>query len=359
MKLKNVNVWILHHLDKDGVLSGFWCMKWFLENFTTHHDDKCAIDATCGINYDIHPIQVNYGIDPYSYFGDDVVTDSDIIFLVDFSFPPDVMRDLYYKTEKIIWVDHHISVLNKFNECGDDLLKLIPGIRSTAKAACELTYNYLFSEWEGKERWFSVDDDLPFYSYGIMNESKAIELNDIPIAGKYVASADLFDFSDKNTKPFVYGCKAFDISTIDGYNYISSLMCGEASGSATITAINKGNVIIEYRQNVLNPDMMKSAQEVRIITNNDSPLAEEISNLKCIALNMPGCFNSEVFGEKRDEYDACIKYHRTSRGWSYTVYTIEKSPLRSYDIVSYFGGGGHPHAGGFQTEELALEFISR
>lgn len=359
MKFKNVNVWILHHLDKDGVLAGFWCQKWFYDKFTTYHDDKCAIDTDCGISYDIHPIQVNYGIDPYSYFGDNEITDSDIIFLVDFSFPPDVMRDLYYKTEHIIWIDHHISVLEKFEKCGSDLLEFIPGIRSTAKAACELTYNYLFSTIDNRDCWISVDDDLPFYTYGVMHDSDIMNANDIPTAGKFVANADLFDFTNPDTKPFVYGCKSFDISTPEGYKYIFDFMCDGNRESKVSDTIDTGHIILDYRAEVLNPDMMKSAQEVRIITNNDSPLAEEISKLKCIALNMPGCFNSEVFGDRRYDYDACIKYHRTSRGWSYTVYTIENSPLKSYDIVSYFGGGGHPHAGGFQTEELALEFISR
>lgn len=356
MKMKNVDVFVLHHLDKDGVLSGFWCVNWFMDKFTTFHDGYTAIDAENGINYDIHPIQVNYGIDPYSYFGDIQVDESTIIFLVDFSFSPEVMEDLYSKTEKIIWIDHHISVLNKFE--GNELMNLIPGIRSTSKAACELTYNYLFSPFKRREKWVSVDDDMPFYTYGILQTEDVANLADAPFATKYVANADLFDFSNTQTKPFVYGCKAFDISDYDGYKYISSLMEGSYASNVSNTII-KGEIIIDYRQNVLNKEMMKSAQEVRIITNNDSPIAEEISKLKCIALNMPGCFNSEVFGDRRYDYDACIKYHRTSRGWSYTVYTIENSPLKSYDIVSYFGGGGHPHAGGFQTEELALEFISR
>lgn len=355
--MKNVDVFVLHHLDKDGVLSGFWCVNWFMNKFTTYHDGYTAIDTENGINYDIHPIQVNYGIDPYSYFGDIQIDESTIIFLVDFSFSPEVMEDLYSKTEKMIWIDHHISVLNKFE--GNELMNLIPGIRSTSKAACELTYNYLFSEFKRRERWVSVDDDMPFYTYGIMQTEDVTNLTDAPIATKYVANADLFDFSDPQTKPFVYGCKTFNISDYDGYSYISSLMEGSGYVSNISNTVIKGEMIIDYRQNVLNKEMMKSAQEVRIITNNDSPIAEEISKLNCIALNMPGCFNSEVFGEKRNEYDACIKYHKTTRGWSYTVYTVEKSPLKSYDIVSYFGGGGHPQAGGFQTEELVLEFISR
>ena len=72
---------------------------------------------------------------------EDVITtvkEDEEVFIVDFSFPLEMMKSLILKTKNIVWIDHHISSIEKLRE-----FEGLPGIRLDGVSGCELTYFYL------------------------------------------------------------------------------------------------------------------------------------------------------------------------------------------------------------------------
>ena len=59
----------------------------------------------------------------------------DTIYIVDFSFDPEVM-ELLARNNRVIWLDHHKSAIEKAR-------RTFPGLQRTDVAGCELTWEYL------------------------------------------------------------------------------------------------------------------------------------------------------------------------------------------------------------------------
>ncbi|MDY6957549.1 MAG: hypothetical protein SVK08_00195 [Halobacteriota archaeon] len=94
-------------------------------------------------------VPVNYGwyTNKEIAIGEDVET----VFLLDFTFQGDEYREMeeFVKMvkeagKKLVWIDHHKSAIEGVSKIDRTILE-IPGIRDTSKAACVLTWNYLFS----------------------------------------------------------------------------------------------------------------------------------------------------------------------------------------------------------------------
>ena len=117
---------IYHSIDLDGWMSAAIVKKWYMfGNNTTN-----GVENTDNIDF----IGYNYGqpvpnLDLY-----------DIVIMCDISFPVEEMIKL---SNKLIWIDHHISAI--LNNPETTHLKY-EGIRDTKFSACELTWKYFFPD---------------------------------------------------------------------------------------------------------------------------------------------------------------------------------------------------------------------
>lgn len=69
------------------------------------------------------------------------------VIIVDFSFKDTTMNMIKAaRSNELIWIDHHKSAKEKLSDIWDS--KEIKGIRSTKKAACELTWDYFYPKEE-------------------------------------------------------------------------------------------------------------------------------------------------------------------------------------------------------------------
>ena len=355
VKLENdyekINVFIFHHIDNDGYAAGFWCREDVITNLiTTYESDNwgCYNDIS-HIVYNINLIPINYN-QPVDYSN---IKENDIVYVVDFSFEPEVMDEIYNITKNVIWIDHHLSAINKYSSYeskyqDSSLLTIIPGCRSTLVAGCALTWQYLFGSMR-KE-----DEDILY----ILPDTTREEIyENSPIANRYIADNDIWAFELADTKKFIAGLGFININTEEGLDKASVLL-GNADKYVDVEieeTIKRGTIILEYKQKELYPRMMSSAKNVRLIPKDDNT---EISELSCLAINTSPCFNSDVAGDEIKNYDIFIKYSINPYGFSYTFYSTNNSKKSALYVAEYYGGGGHPGAAGARSDNLIFEFIS-
>jgi oligoribonuclease NrnB/cAMP/cGMP phosphodiesterase (DHH superfamily) len=74
------------------------------------------------------------------------VSVEDTVYVLDYSFCPDVMR-LCLNGAKVVWIDHHKSAIELYEQkLLENPDKAISGMRDTGFAACELTWMYLYPD---------------------------------------------------------------------------------------------------------------------------------------------------------------------------------------------------------------------
>jgi oligoribonuclease NrnB/cAMP/cGMP phosphodiesterase (DHH superfamily) len=177
----------------------------------------------------------------------------------------------------------------------------------------------------------------------------------MPYATRFIAEHDLWCFDNPVVKPFILGIGNFDIIKHSDYVLIDEIMHVQDDSTTDydqiLDIIKDGTTILNDRIYNLYPAMMKSSVSKKFdtdqITNPVSDdVREKISKLTAVVLEMPGCFNSDVFGEARNTADVCVKYHFTSNGVTYTFYTTANSPVNARTLAEAYGGGGHIHAAG-------------
>jgi len=136
---------IFHHNDADGFCSA-----------------RLVIENSTGFRGHIETIEMHYNKD----FPHDIVMENEEVWIVDFSIPPEDMTKLLQKTSKVIWIDHHISAIKKyeseFNGNADD----IKGVRRVGLSGCELTWLYLSDySFDNTNEWLleELNDKAPTY----------------------------------------------------------------------------------------------------------------------------------------------------------------------------------------------------
>jgi len=289
---------IIHHDDLDGYIGG--CVL---------KSKNIEADLLC-LNYD-NPDK----IPDKSFF-----KQYDRVFIVDYSFKPEIMLFLE-KTAFVVWLDHHISAIKDSKEFGYDSMA---GIRDVNYCGAELAWKYYFG--------------LP-----------------IPNFVKMVGEFDTFrnaknkKFFHEEVMPFFYGCQ----SQIENFNPKNS---NDEDFIGTVS-------IFKNDQNV-----ERAIRTGKPIFNFLKYQWKELADKKSFVRNIWGyrvlCLNNSENGSMQlDEafnpklHDIMLKFHYNGENWCYGLYTnTELKPNISVgEIAKSFGGGGHKGAAGFTTDSLLEE----
>jgi hypothetical protein len=136
-----------------------------------YHNDLDGIAAAAIVNLkypEAKFIKVNYD----SEIRKELYLNCDILIIVDFSFEPNLMKEIIKRQEyiKIIWCDHHKTAKEKFLNLWDNLE--LEGKRDLSFSGCELTWQYFFPGVEtpdvikligDRDLWkFEFDGTIPF-----------------------------------------------------------------------------------------------------------------------------------------------------------------------------------------------------
>ena len=268
-----------------------------------HHND---LDGRCSgaiVKYLYEPQEVElFEIDYSIPFPIESIEAEDTILILDFSIEPEMMKRLLEITKDVVWIDHHKSAIEKYNDFGED----IAGIRKDGISGCKLTWQFLAR-------------DKP-----------------IPTAVEYISDYDCWIFDFENTEKFFFGLQCFN-NEADSDIWYS--LFDEADDVLINDIILKGENVIKYRTNFCADYVKENAFEV------------EFEGYNCIACNVTN-FGSKLFDSLKDKnYDIMITFVYDGKVWKYGFYT-SKGEIDVSKIAVKYGGGGHKGAGGAASNEL-------
>lgn len=232
------------------------------------------------------------------------------VWILDFSYAPEVMLSMAKNAGNIHVLDHHVSAQRKWNQyfindltatCPENLDVQFDMSRSGAMMTLDLfagsdVYNKMFEFLQDRDLWKFENPDTQFFTYYLRSQPMdfenwngiAQELNDpIWYAGIIRAGANLKEFFDKQCKEIV-GTTSREIS-INGH---TGLVC-----------------------------------------NCTGQFASDVGNILAKA---SGTFGATYYANSKNEHVFSLR--------SVGEYDVSK-------IASYFGGGGHKNAAGFKLKD--------
>jgi hypothetical protein len=323
---------IYHHNDHDGRLAAFWVKKLYeAHNFE---------GPMPGVEF----FEMTYGKDP-----DVESLDSDEeVWIVDFSFEPEVMQKLLMKTRFVRWIDHHKSAIEKYDkftwEAYDtsEMLKCL----STKYAACVLTWAVTQQLKDLKVTYTRME--LGPFVEGFLSMQEMWDK--IPWATKYVGDYDAWIHQYPASKPFVLGLQTEDCS-VESVLW-KDINCSPMADEITEQIVRDGSVVEKYRTN-FNAEYRKSfSYEVKWVTN-DKLLADDWKPYNCLVMNL-GRSSSLAFGEEFAKYDICVSSVYKKDHWEISLYSdkVDVSKIAMQFVYNGSRGGGHKGAAGFSCKEL-------
>ena len=233
------------------------------------------------------------------------------IIVCDISLPMDVMFDLNDR-KNLIWIDHHVSMIEEYEARIKKGAKEIKGIRKNGTAAILLTWQYFFPD------------------------------EDVPEGVKLLALNDLFDLRDKRVRPFEYAFQSLGVNKPTDKSW-KDLFAGKINVDEMV---KKGEAILSYIKN-RNHRLCKAMS-----------FESEYMGYRCICANMPQGYSEFYDGVKNiKEYDfMCNFFMNGKNAWNMSFYTA-KEDVDVSKIAATFGGGGHKKAAGASGLKKLPEFL--
>jgi len=276
---------VFYHGDKDGEGAGAIVYKYYVK-------EQRTID-------DYEFIKINYDI-PFPFH---TIIPNELVVIVDFSLQNkgDFSR-LEALTSNIIWIDHHITAINK--HAGIE----IDGLRRDGTAGCALTWEYYYPNVE------------------------------MPYVVKLLADYDVWTFAYGDTTNYLQTGIRMHNAHPESSNWNEWL----SPEFQAIQIIEEGKNLIDYR-NMLYKGFVRSAYFA------------DINGYKAICCNS-NVKTSQLFDSINDKYDLMCSYIFNGDTYSVSLYSV-KTGIDVSEIAVQYGGGGHVHAAGFQCKTLPFKKI--
>ena len=304
---------ILHHKsDQDGKLSGAVCAHWLNKIYS-----------------ETEPLELQtFGLDHYDKLPEIVWEEQDRIYIVDLNWPS--LMDRPELQEKIYWIDHHRTAIEKYGARG------FAGFQLDGVAACRLAWQHFLME-TGKL------PGLP--GLEAFRNREVTEPGVLTLAGEH----DVWDHSHENSELCNYGLNAMPELHWDRFVTLQFKGHMFMAGKAMYDVIDAGSVIKAYRYN------------------DDVFLAESFGHtitwfgLKFLVLC--GVRGSAAFvTHVQPEHDGCMAWRHGPKGCEVSLYGLvgmsrKQSPDLS-KLAQHLGGGGHAQACGFRVSlERMLDIL--
>ncbi len=258
---------------------------------------------------ELHPINYNQ---PFPW---EIITSADTVYMVDFGLQPFEKMVRLSASCRLIWIDHHISAIEACKAYGETIL----GKREVGKAACELTWEYLYP-----------NIGMPKF---------------VHLLGRY----DVWDHRDHaewdmEILPFHYGLGIEDTDPSRNWAFWDNLF--KADNAVYECIIGHGKVILAYVTQSNIHYMRSHAYEI------------QFEGLRALVVNI-GNVSSKFFENMYTpaKHDIMIAYS-CIRGqfWGVTLYS-DKPEVDCAVLAQKYGGGGHKGAAGFSCKELPFRIF--
>ncbi len=227
------------------------------------------------------------------------------VFIVDFSFPAEVMQRIQAQAAEVFWYDHHKTAIPIQEEVGFGIIDL-------AESGATLTWKQLFPEQEvPKISQYVRDKDIWVWE---LPESREISHAIREMEG-------ILDPKSETWKHFLNG--------LTDHEWLELIQVGKRS------------------RRLLQERFEKAATKGKEIT---------LRGHRALAVNWTD--DSSEIGEyiyKVLGYPVALIFSFTGKNWSFS---LRSNTVDVADIAISFGGGGHPGAAGFRTDSIEWLFTA-
>lgn len=303
---------IMHHgIDLDGWASGAIIIKKLdetagglkeLGRFGASFNDGTEVDFLPWVYGDSIPDVENY----------------DTVFVCDLGLKPEQLLAMNNDSE-VIWIDHHKSAIEEWRlYCTRFGFIEIPGLRSSKRAACELTWEYLYDQ---------VGDIMP---------------REVNFLGLYDSFRHKGTEDEQMVMEYQFGARAV---ANDLWSTYELLFTGGRLRNR-LEVIYSGKEILRYL----------SMEAISAVNNGFAYTVIDINgnHYKALVINKER-FNPSNFkvDYHSSGYDVCISFHYVGHldTYSFSVYN-ENGEVDCSLIAENYGGGGHKGAAGFMLDDL-------
>jgi uncharacterized protein len=245
-------------------------------------------------------IGLDYGHDiPWSR-----LENQDVV-IVDFSFQPwSEMEKLRSIAKTLTWIDHHKSAITASVEAGSPS---ITGLRDVHAAACELTWEYVYTG------------------------------HVTPLGVFLLSDYDCWRHSHPQTMTYQMGMRMLDMDPVSPGAMSRWALVFANDEHFRASVISRGHVILEYQRQ----------QDAKSVKATWFPV--EFDGKKWMAVNRGG-ISSQFWDSVWDaDYAGKLGFVRSRKHWTITLYS---DTVDCGDIAKRYGGGGHAGAAGFQCAQL-------
>lgn len=274
-----------YHTDLDGKCAGAIVYQWMQ---TKPFLGDCSIEMI--------------GIDYKDAIDIKTISPNEKLWIVDFSFKPEIMEEVLKITKNITWIDHHKTAMEYQYSIELD------GVREVGLSGCELTWGYLHP----------IDPMPPIVEmlgrYDVWDFSKYGEILNMLQAG---IKLERNDPTDQNWEIWLFAPTAEHILQ---------------------DIIDAGKVALKFRQNRY-ADLIKALA-----------FTTEFEGYKAIACNV-ALTSSQLFDSAKGDFDLMMPFSFDGENWTVSIYT-KKDNIDVSGLAKKHGGGGHKQAAGFVTNTL-------
>lgn len=298
---------IIHHNDADGYAAAYLIRK-------TYPEDMTNIRLFCmdySIKFDVNDI-----------------SDGDTVYIVDFSFDPDVMYSILKKTKDVTWIDHHRTAIDKYKGFKEQ----VKGVRFEGISGSGLTWLYL-NEWTNKA--------IHELAEASVSHEEAVE-----VLEKYI----------KDGAP--YWLRLVDDWDVWRHKYPESSFFNLAiSNELSIDIFRRLDTSQENKELILLPVLVNKGKNYAQYRDSWSKrfmgeygFVINLEGYKVFCVN-GGSMNSIYYGDLIRKYDAVMNFCYNSFGSKKFKVSIYSEKIDVSKIAKKYGGG-HPGASGFYFDDM-------
>jgi len=248
--------------------------------------------------------------------------------------------------EKIVWIDHHKSAIDKWDLCGnDESVRPFKGLRLDGVAACRLCWQYFNTVGAGS----SMILDL-------YRDRKVEEPLLLTLAGEY----DIWNLTDPRALPLQFGLRTLSDEQLREFakNQFDHqfLTAGRVGAFGNALELEAFGALEDLIKTGITIKAYCDKQNREYATDHARTL--EWEGLKFCALNIGQRGNSKLLdGGLKPEHQACFAWRYTGDAVMVSLYHVPgHEDIDLSAIAKRYGGGGHRGACGFRItlQHLAL-----
>lgn len=293
---------VIHHNDADGYMSA----KIVSTAQGLNDNDFICMDYTKELDLSL-------------------IDKNELVYIVDYSLEPEMMKSLLEITKHVIWIDHHKTAIDKYKDFPD--VDKIKGFRFDGISATGLAWLYM--------RGLTVNTGNYTKDYYYM----MTKLEKAPLSVQLINDWDVWNHFKSDTKPFMIALNSeIECWTSPNNSFWYDLY---KNGSFVKELVEKGKIMTEFRDGW--------ASKFRF----NYGFTINLEGHKVFCLNL-GNANSEYFGDLIDKFDAVMTfcYKGTLNLFNASIYSNGNVDVS--EIAKKFGGGGHKGASGFTFKDFSF-----